>query len=245
MAPLVLSLFDCVAFCINLLLSCFTIHITIDKYSNVVKNEKRDNYWGVSGDVYFKSANIKHSLVTGQNTNHMVIGICIFVLPYILQKMRPLYVLWLCVFVTLVLPYILQDMRALYVLWLCVIVTLVLPYILQNMRPPHMLWLWVFVTISLLPTKLDGQLSEDDDDYIDPFDMMGDTRPRGKDATQKKVTLSTIMSATRPKCQKIGDFSEQEANLPKIYMHMCLKHRVIIYRTSVSSLGSITYEKCL
>ena len=70
-------------------------------------------------------------------------------------------------------------------------VTLVLHYILQNMRPLHVLWLCVFVTLSLLPTKLDGQLSEDDDDYIDPFDMMGETRPRGKGTTQNKVIPTT------------------------------------------------------
>ena len=31
----------------------------------------------------------------------------------------------------------------------------------------------------------------------------------------------------------------------KIYMHTCLKRRVVINHKSVSSLGSITYEKCL
>ena len=55
------------------------------------------------------------------------------------------------------------------------------------------------------------------------------------------------MSATRPKCTKIGDFLECEWNLPNIYMalHTCLKRLVVINNTSVSSLGSITYNKCL
>ena len=53
------------------------------------------------------------------------------------------------------------------------------------------------------------------------------------------------MSATGPKCTKIDDFSEQEWNLPEIYMHTCLERRVVINNTSVSSLGSISYEKCL
>ena len=62
---------------------------------------------------------------------------------------------------------------------------------------------------------------------------------------QPILTDVTSMSATRPKCTKIGDFSAQGWNLPKIYMQTCLKRRVLINHTSDSSFGFVTYEKCL
>ena len=44
---------------------------------------------------------------------------------------------------------------------------------------------------------------------------------------------------------EIGDFSAQGLNLPKMHMPTCLKRRVVVNRTSVSSLSSIAFDKIL
>ena len=57
--------------------------------------------------------------------------------------------------------------------------------------------------------------------------------------------LNTIMSATRPKRTKIGDFSAQGWNLPKMHMPTYKKRRVVVNHTSVSSVSFIAYDKRL
>ena len=53
------------------------------------------------------------------------------------------------------------------------------------------------------------------------------------------------MTIARPKCTKIGYFSAQGWTLPKKHMPTCLKRRVVVNRTFVSSVSFIAYDEHL
>ena len=54
-----------------------------------------------------------------------------------------------------------------------------------------------------------------------------------------------IMSATPLNFTKISDFSVHGWNFLNFYMYSCLKRCVVFNHMSISSVGSIAYEKCL
>ena len=62
---------------------------------------------------------------------------------------------------------------------------------------------------------------------------------------QFKVVYTSYDVRQGPNARKSTIFQKRNAICQKNYMHTCLKSRFVINHVSVSSFGSITYEKCL